>query len=147
MLGIYQDTKSIKNIIMIKVHKLLETRDNMHSSNLSTDFERNFIRSICKDKNLYKESKIYGGNILDRSSLKEYVYLSEKQEEIYLSIEYKYNNKSIQNDLFEKYTEIFKEKGIVLDSFDLRHLETFKGVMKESENFKKWVSQLSFLHL
>jgi len=76
------------------------------------------------------------------SSRKDYLSLSKKQEKIYFEIEFKYNNKSIVNDLFEKYTKIFKEKGIELDSFDLRHLETFKGIMIESDNFKKWVSQL-----
>ena len=127
---------------MIKVTNVLDTKIKMLEDKSFTNFEISFIRSITKDKYIYNESKLYGGNILDMSYKKTYLYLSDKQERIYLSIEYKYNNKSINGDIFSKYTIIFKEKGITLDSFDLRHLETFKGTTHESENFKKWVAQI-----
>lgn len=127
---------------MIKVKNALETRAKVLDNESSLPFERSFIRSITTDRNVYIQSNTFGNNILDMSYMKQNLSLSTKQEKIYLDIEFKYNNKSVANDLFEKYTKIFKEKGIVLDSFDLRHLETFKGIMIESDNFKKWVYKL-----
>ena len=89
----------------------------------------------------YSTEKIF--DCIDHPSNREYnLNFSEKQLEIYYRIEQKYNNEYITGDIYDRYTDIFKEKGIALDSFDLRHLETFKGIKEESENFKKWVSEI-----
>lgn len=126
---------------MISVKDLLETKSKVWELGISTDFERKFLLSITREKDIYNESTFFP-RMLNMSDMKLYRHLSKKQEEIYYNIEMKYNCKSIKGDLFEKYIKLFKEKNIILDSFDLRHLEKFKGVLKESENFKKWLIQI-----
>jgi len=127
---------------MIKVHQLLKTDKAVFASDVSTDFEQKFISSLFNNAHKYSKEKIF--DCIDHPSNRDYnLDFSEKQLEIYYDIAQKYNDEYVTGDIYDRYTDIFKEKGIVLDSFDLRHLETFKGVMIESENFKKWLSQLS----
>ena len=126
---------------MIKVHQLLKTDKAVFASDNSTEFEKKFISSLFNNAHKYCEEKIF--DCIDHPSNREYnLNFSEKQLEIYYRIEQKYNNEYITGDIYDRYTDIFKEKGIALDSFDLRHLETFKGIKEESENFKKWVSEI-----
>jgi hypothetical protein len=126
---------------MIETIKVLETRKIAFQSGYTTPFEVSFLRTITRDENIYNKSENYI-NIIDYSSLKKYCQMTSKQKKVYLNIEFKYNEKSEKGDIYSKYKEIFKEKNIELDSFDTRHLETFKGVFNESENFKKWFSQI-----
>jgi ABC-type multidrug transport system permease subunit len=126
---------------IIETITVLETFNLAKKSGLITNFEFIFLRSITKDSNIYNKSENYT-NVFDSSSLNKYLRLTTKQKEVYLKIEIKYNQKSEIGDLYTKYKTIFKEKSITLESFDLRHLETFKGVFNESENFKKWVLQI-----
>jgi hypothetical protein len=126
---------------MIKVHQLLKTDKAVFASDSSTDFEKKFISSLFNNAHKYSKEIIF--DCIDHPSNREYeLNFSEKQLEIYYAIEQKYNNEYTTGDIYDRYTDIFKEKGIILDSFDLRHLETFKGIMIESDNFKKWLSQI-----
>lgn len=126
---------------LIKTIDVLETKSKVWEKGNSSQFERKFLIEITRDEKIYNKSKFFS-NLIDKSSKKKYLYLSQKQKNIYLEIQQKYNTKSIFGDIYEKYTKIFKDKNIILDSFDLRHLETFKGVIQESENFNIWVKQI-----
>ena len=121
---------------MINSLDFLKLKEQISKSRLSNDFEKKFMQSIMNYNAI---------NFLRYNGLKQNigVNMSYKQEAIVEKLFEKYKDHSFEGDIYERYTKILAEKGVVLDSFDSRHLETFKGVMIESENFKKWLSQLS----
>jgi hypothetical protein len=77
---------------MIETIKVLETRKIAFASGLATPFEVSFLRTITRDENIYNKSEHYS-NILDCSSVKIYCRMTSKQKEVYLNIEFKYNQK------------------------------------------------------
>lgn len=123
------------------VGTLLKTYDNCWHSDRSTKFEKDFTKSLIQNAQKYCKNRFFDD--VYHSSNRDYkLNFSEKQLAIYFVIEEKYNRQSNGEDLYHKYSDIFRKKGIVLDSFDQRHLETFKGIFKESENFKKWINSI-----
>jgi len=120
---------------MINSLDFLKLKERISKSRLSNDFEKSIVQSILN----YNAS-----NFIRYNGFKENigVNMTYKQEDIIEKLFEKYKDDSVDGDIYERYTKIFLEKGIELNSFDKRHLETFKGITKESENFKKWVSEI-----
>jgi len=120
---------------MINSLDFLKLKERISKSRLSNDFEKSIVQSILN----YNAS-----NFIRYNGFKENigVNMTYKQEDIIEKLFEKYKDDSIDGDIYERYTKIFLEKGIRLNSFDKRHLETFKGIITESENFKKWVSEI-----
>lgn len=123
------------------VGTLLATYNKCWDSDRSSKFERDFIKSLVHNAHKYCKHRFFD-DIFHGSNRDYKINFSEKQVEIYNQIEEKYNRQSHGEDLWHKYSDIFRKEGVVLDNFDKRHLATFKGVFKESENFKKWLSQI-----
>lgn len=124
----------------VKLINLLNTYEKLKESEKASNFEMEFIKSLVYNANRY--CRLIPNDVFHSANRDNILKLSDKQLKIYLSIKEKYNPNVLGNDLYTKYTLIFKEKGIILDNFDLRHLNTFKGVVKESDNFKKWVNEI-----
>jgi len=120
---------------MINSLDFLKLKEQISKSRLSNDFEKSLMQSILN----YNAS-----NFIRYNGFKENigVNMTYKQEDIIEKLFEKYKDDSIDGDIYERYTKLFLEKGIELNSFDKRHLETFKGIINESENFKKWVSEI-----
>lgn len=120
---------------MINSLDFLKLKEQISKSRFSNDFEKSLMQSILN----YNAS-----NFIRYNGFKENigVNMTYKQEDIVEKLFSKYKDDSIDGDIFDKYTRLFEEKGIELNSFDKRHLETFKGIINESENFKKWVSEI-----
>jgi hypothetical protein len=120
---------------MINSLDFLKLKEQISKSRLSNDFEKSLMQSILN----YNAS-----NFIRYNGFKENigVNMTYKQEDIVEKLFEKYKDDSIDGDLYDKYTRLFEEKGVELNSFDKRHLETFKGIINESENFKKWVSEI-----
>lgn len=120
---------------MINSLDFLKLKEQISKSRLSNDFEKSLMHSILN----YNAS-----NFIRYNGFKENigVNMTYKQEDIIEKLFKKYKDDSIEGDIYERYTKLFLEKGIELNSFDKRHLETFKGIINESENFKKWVSEI-----
>ena len=126
----------------MNVGRLLSTYRKCRDSDKSSKFENDFMSSLVKNAHKYCKSRFIPNDVFHSANRDLKLYFSEKQIEVYDQIEERYNAKSSGEDLWHKYSDIFRKQGVMLDSFDERHLATFKGVFKESENFKKWLSQI-----
>lgn len=126
----------------MKVASLITTYNKCRKSDKATKFEKDFISSLVKNAPKYCSPRLIPNDIFHSANRDNKLKFSEKQMDVYNQIKEKYNPDSTGEDLYHKYSKIFRDKDIELDSFDTRHLETFKGIMKESENFLKWVASI-----
>lgn len=124
----------------MELKTLISTYNKCKNSNKSTKFEREFISSLINNAYRYCDSKFIPNDVFHLANGHLNIKFTEKQQNVYNQIKERYNPDSKGEDLYHKYSKIFRDKGIILNGFDTRHLNTFKGITKESENFKKWVN-------
>ncbi len=121
---------------MILSGDLIDLKNNIYNSRNANAFERDFVNNVMS----FNITRFIG---IENKLMRDVgVNVTYKQEAILEKLIKKYNSEKHDEDIFSRYTNFFKEKGITLDGFDKRHLNTFKGIFNESDNFKKWFSYI-----